>query len=1452
MRRSLSFAVALAVVLHIAVSTHDLLHAQSASMQSVIGPNQSVVAGIKDQFVGDMFRQRQNEAVSCVFAVNPDQQIYAYNDYRTVDIANDGQVGTPTPIQRSLFAKLFAPFRKAKPAPAAAEPASAQAWIGLSFTDNGTDFYTGLHPASPFSPPVAGDEQLAGYHFQAASDPVFAATPTHCLLAGIAFTPGGLSAGFISRFSTRNDSENRSNVRYDWSKVVLRSPSNGVPGGGESDFFVDKPYIAAGANGKVVVAFVLFDESDPLKLASKVVVYTSNDYGDTWSTQPVVVSQPLSRNQAPWILIDPNNENTVYIGWRVFSNPKYPTLTNAIVGKKSTDGGRTFQPAAPYPVALLLRAYDAPQTNYPAFMVTPRSNAYPTAVIDAQGTLSVFIQEYVNPSTGYPLSPFAPNSSGQARITQTNSYNGGVTWTLRRAIDYGPGTGPQFMPAAAVTGVPGATCPGKPGPRSRIAVMYYDARASYPDGATFNGGGGARFDVRVAQSDPCFTDSGSRPIFSPSQQVSRYTLDGTPAHKIVTTPGFGYPAVNAIYRIFNSTQSFFTGDYIHITPKIQYVLNGGIWKSTTAASVTPASLPSPVFKGSWADTRDIHLPTYPSVSGTPGTAGFIDALPWQFYLPPNSGVVLPDSCSNAASRDQNPYMAEISDGLYAAAPVTFRNSNAPRAFPLYVENRTSLNRLFRLTIQTGNAQFNLPPAVPDTQSDVAIGKFSTLTGSVLVNAGITSPVTIRIQEITAAHAILAGGLTTTVTLNTAGETSGAPSPTENRTPALGQTPIVTKPFGTVPAGGVTVGPNGPNPYPNPFGENPFGENPFGENPFGENPFGENPFGENTTVYDVTDVTFSAQNAGDKTASYSALLSVLNFNVLKAGGYKFQSLIMRASRTPGLNGCQTIELIRPNQISNIKTPKGSTPFGENPFGENPFGENPFGENPFGENPFGENPFGENGAPTDSAVSNSTFYLAPAVAPGAPSFRDNRPQDFATYTLRVFQTVPNPATVFSADQVSVAVVAHEPNVVPNGNGGFVFELTPSGTPKKPAATAGAQVPAQLAFTTPPTSTLSGAPISPAIVVAVRDVFGNTVPGYNNPVTLSIGNNPSDGTLSGTTTRSAVNGIATFPGLSINRAGPNYTLVASTGALSFPSQVFDITLPPPSANVTVLDTDVTAAGRGAMRGNGVGTMSLAGVTGTVTRALLYWHGPTNSESSAVNATVTFAGHPVTGANFGITDDNEWGMLNSQSYGADVTWLVPGNGNYSLSNFRKVGQEVLQADINGASLIVFFNDGNVENNRDVYLLATNDSTWSDNGPTSWTTSLSGITYGGGTALLQLHVADGQGWGDGGLYLNSESPFVQAGANFQGNSVPPTEGAEIEFGTTAGGLWDIKSYVIPQGVLTTDGLSSVNLFSPGVNDALSIVVMLVNVPHVTPIGQPVAAAGISTRAEPSAQRVRR
>ena len=48
------------------------------------------------------------------------------------------------------------------------------------------------------------------------------------------------------------------------------------------------------------------------------------------------------------------------------------------------------------------------------------------------------------------------------------------------------------------------------------------------------------------------------------------------------------------------------------------------------------------------------------------------------------------------------------------------------------------------------------------------------------------------------------------------------------------------------------------------------------------------------------------------------------------------------------------------------------------------------------------------------------------------------------------------------------------------------------------------------------------------------------------------------------------------------------------------------------------------------------------------------------------------------GFASDNSWLFTNSQSYRADVTWLVTGDGDYSLSDFLKTGDGTI-ADTNG-----------------------------------------------------------------------------------------------------------------------------------------------------------------------------
>ena len=86
-------------------------------------------------------------------------------------------------------------------------------------------------------------------------------------------------------------------------------------------------------------------------------------------------------------------------------------------------------------------------------------------------------------------------------------------------------------------------------------------------------------------------------------------------------------------------------------------------------------------------------------------------------------------------------------------------------------------------------------------------------------------------------------------------------------------------------------------------------------------------------------------------------------------------------------------------------------------------------------------------------------------------------------------------------------------------------------------------RLAFGTQPANALKDAIIAPPVTVRIQDASGNLDTAANRNVVIGLGNDPTGATLSGTTTVAAVNGIATFSNLSINKAGSGYTLVASS---------------------------------------------------------------------------------------------------------------------------------------------------------------------------------------------------------------------------------------------------------------------------------------------------------------------
>jgi hypothetical protein len=147
--------------------------------------------------------------------------------------------------------------------------------------------------------------------------------------------------------------------------------------------------------------------------------------------------------------------------------------------------------------------------------------------------------------------------------------------------------------------------------------------------------------------------------------------------------------------------------------------------------------------------------------------------------------------------------------------------------------------------------------------------------------------------------------------------------------------------------------------------------------------------------------------------------------------------------------------------------------------------------------------------------------------------------------------------------------------------------------------APVPSALGFSVQPSSAVVGAAITPAVQVEVRDQFGARLTTATNSITLAIGTNPGGGTLSGTTTVAAVNGVATFSGLSIDRAGSGYTLTAtSTGLTGTTSSGFGISAtPPPGITHTLLTSGVVLTNQ-----NTTTTASIAPAPNTlVTIALL-----------------------------------------------------------------------------------------------------------------------------------------------------------------------------------------------------------------------------------------------------------
>src|SRR5207302_88478 len=177
---------------------------------------------------------------------------------------------------------------------------------------------------------------------------------------------------------------------------------------------------------------------------------------------------------------------------------------------------------------------------------------------------------------------------------------------------------------------------------------------------------------------------------------------------------------------------------------------------------------------------------------------------------------------------------------------------------------------------------------------------------------------------------------------------------------------------------------------------------------------------------------------------------------------------------------------------------------------------------------------------SSVQPSTTPAAPSIspavagpAPDASRFPSTALSRSITVAIRT-----NPSTGTLSGTKTVAAVAGVATFsglsIDKAGTGYALTGAGEGSTTSAAVNITAGTATQLVFSVQPTNAVAGAAITPAVQVTAQDASGNTATGFTGNITVAIGTNPSTGTLSGTKTVAAVAGVATFSGLSIDKAG------------------------------------------------------------------------------------------------------------------------------------------------------------------------------------------------------------------------------------------------------------------------------------------------------------------------------
>ena len=343
-------------------------------------------------------------------------------------------------------------------------------------------------------------------------------------------------------------------------------------------------------------------------------------------------------------------------------------------------------------------------------------------------------------------------------------------------------------------------------------------------------------------------------------------------------------------------------------------------------------------------------------------------------------------------------------------------------------------------------------------------------------------------------------------------------------------------------------------------------------------------------------------------------------------------------------------------------------------------------------------------------------------------------------------------------------------------------------------------QLAFSTSPSNSYAGAAFGTQPIVAVEDTYGNTVLNATNSVTLSINNDPvGSSTLGGTTSMSAVAGVANFVGLGVyvSRAGTPYALqAAASGLTSATSSTFTSSSPvqvsyPNGGQVLTVSTPYN------ITWNTFG--SLATGTNTVQYSI-------NNGSTWVTLS-TSATSPLSWVTPSTASTQ---ALVKVSNSADATFTNTSASTFSLlAGFTMIAPNGGEVWSNGFSHTISWSTSGTVANVKLEYSADGGSTWNtivastaNVNQYTWTPSVAS-----GGANYKVRVSDAS---------NSLSNAVSASAFTvqQVNVTAPTSGQRIEAGTSTNITWSSGGISNVEIQYTTNGGSSWTTLTSSVSAA--------------------------------------